>query len=243
MVSIIKQFFKDFDEKKKTAQTTIVDDLDEGSIQSCVGLVCSVLTINNVCYFDGRIETFYPDRPALRIRALRTEVIPTVFNSPVKISVQSGSSISIFHGIVKEQDKGFWIIDLVNLSQYENHRDSFRQVLNGIGIVSKKTDGEPVVGNCKLVDISLTGICFSSDLVFEVGDHVTLSEAYLYQDALLPYTFHCEIRRSFKRPGLKEEEDTEDRTYYGCSFERLSSTQESRLFRDIFFLQKRERNG
>lgn len=203
-----------------------------------VGAICQVMSDENKIYFVGQIQNYSDERNEMRIGLHKGEQTPSVMhNTHIKINIQNREDVIVLYGVVTGQAASFWRVELESMMQREEQRDGFRQVLKCKATIIKhdaeKDDEIPFV--CDLINISLTGIAFRSEQVFEIGEEIWVDEAVLHKNCPTKYSFKCTVRRTFK--------DENDKVCYGCEFERIPSSVENSLCKDLFYLQAQSINN
>lgn len=200
-----------------------------------IGCVCQVMGDDNKVFFIGRIETYISGLKEMKIGVYKGESTPTgvLHNTPVKVNIANHNGIIIIHGVVTGQTEQFWRIDIEDIVKREEKRDSFRQMLDcKADIIEKDEQTEQLIAlPCNVIDISLNGLAFRSDARFEENDKIIIDNLVLNKDAPVIYNFKCVVRRVF--------EDENKNTCYGCEFERVPQFVESKLFKDILYLQSK----
>lgn len=252
--------------EKEENQLEKQQELDEISGEDFVGAVCQISRAENKDSFMGRIESYNEEYNELKISAYRAEFIPVrvEYNSPVKIQIKNGEQLTLIYGDAKKQSKEFWWVTLDHVETYSEQREGFRQPLNGMGTVIRRVDGKQEIITCKLVDISLTGICIACQKDLKIGEKIGVHEIRLYPDSPDVHIFDCEVRRAFIRgkdneiinlgqgdsqisEDMQESSGAEKRKpqekYYGCSFLYISSEEKEQLCKEIFFAQQQQRKG
>lgn len=204
-----------------------------------VGAVCQVMSDENKIYFIGQIDDYSSSSHEMRISVYKGDYTPqgVIHEAPVKMHVQNRKDVVVLFGVVTGQTAGYWRVKIKNMIQCVEQRDSFRQNLDCEAKIIKhdKETGKENTLVCDLMNISLTGIAFRSDEVFEVGERISIDEVVLYENCNTKYSFKCIVKRTFK--------DDNDKVCYGCEFERIPSSVENNLCKDIFYLQSQSING
>lgn len=237
---------------------------EEALGKSYVGSVCKVLSNENKCYFVGKIGEYDAECDNLKVVPYRGDLIShsVQYDTPIKLQVQNKDQIILLYGMAKGQSREYWKVQVVSVENHEDQREGFRQMLDGTGYVYGEWEPDEKKSPCKLVDISLTGILIYSDRKFFVGDNIVITDGILHPTIPTPYTLTCVVCRSFEERVQEEDKAQQDGeeqetgtprkakklqlpggTYYGCMFQRLPSSTEDRLYKDIFQLQQHERKS
>lgn len=189
--------------EKEAKEDEIIEDeqLSEVSAKDFVGTVCQVESTETQDFFMGRIEKYDPDEKELKISGYRMDSIPVRinYNAPVRIQIKSGGLVTLIYAAAKKQSKEFWWVTVESIEQRSEQREGFRQPLNGTSTIIRHVDGKEERISCKLIDISLTGICICCEEDLEIDERIGVQEVRLYPDAPDSYTFECEVRRAFMR--------------------------------------------
>jgi len=121
-------------------------------------------------------------------------------------------------------------VENLSLAKWSDNRANIRVETDAEGTVS--LIGRPAGHEepCRLVNISQGGVCVGMETCHEVGDQFILRvKPYPESETL---SLHCEFLRILeRRHGYFE---------YGCKFIDLKPTDEKRVLRCVFELQKRE---
>lgn len=153
----------------------------------------------------------------------------------VKVCLHSGDSLLILGGRVYLSNPTFWrISNLSNLQDFER-RGLFRvpaRIPAKVRLFNMLTlPGEPEDegADCKLVDISLSGVKFATERFFDDSSRLELVSLMLPEDPE-PYTLACEI--------VRREENNATGYVYRCKFIELTPKLSDRLCKAIFVLQR-----
>lgn len=244
----------------------ILEEQETGelSAKDFVGMVCQVESIDTNDSFTGRIEEYDSEMKELKISGYRMDSIPVRihYNAPVRIQIKSGEQLTLIYAAARKQSQEFWWISVEDIEQRSEQREGFRQPLSGTGIVSRYGGVEGETLSCKLVDISLTGICICCSEDLQIGERIEVQEVRLYPDAPEAYIFACEARRAFIRgkdnkiihlweekpqelaedgASPEPQEQLPQEKYYGCSFYHISLEDKEKLCREIFVVQQQQR--
>ena len=221
--SIKTEYNENFTQEKK--------GLDFSICYNYIDSKCQVMTQENVLFFMGLIEDYIEQDEELKISATRSDILPSgvLYNTPIKINIKSNSHVLVIYGVLKRQTNIFWIIQLNKIVKIQEHRSCFRQTLKCKGTIIYTKNNTKTSLECDLLDISLTGISFKSNICFDINEKLTIDNILLYKDCKTSYKFNCIIKREFK--------DENNNTCYGCMFDEMPKEIEDRLCTDIFQLQ------
>ena len=204
-----------------------------------VGMLLEVLTEDNEVLFRARVADF--DGDSIRIvNDMGGSVPSVVYNSEYKLRGHlSDDRRVVYHGSVCGSNSTMWKMDqLSNWFTWEK-REFFRQnisveaVLTRIKSAADKPDDplrEEDDYNCKLLDVSGGGVLLACDALFAIGDQLRVGNAEILPNAD-PFSFRCSVRRV---------EQARYTNLYGCQFLRMSPSEQDRLVRAIFTLQREE---
>lgn len=204
-------------------------------VQSSIGMRCLVLSKDNQFLFMGRVVHYDAVNTTVRIeeynrRPLPKQIIP---ETEIKAHVKYGSDSNQFlllDGIAVQTTRNSILLAVSCVAEKTEARDYFRQNVQHSAQIAL-VNQEPANHNCTIQDVSATGIALRSEHVYEIGDHLLLSNQKL-RDAGPAHTLECVIVRTHAI--------NEHRRFYGCKFINLRPAQEDLLFQDIFALQAAE---
>lgn len=209
-----------------------------------INSICEVRNMENELLITGRIRKILEvdssaeeGRLAVEIVALERDSLPYApYDLPVKINLfGSDGGRHTVGGHVYIANKVFWRINKVSKLSDLEKRDFFRIRVGAMGkAYSQKhtnPEEEPIPVPIKIIDISLSGILFRTEELFQINDLLYIFDIRLCNDAPEFSTF-CTVRRIETGP--------EDEVLYGCSFEDLSEKEEDSLFSTIFNLHRLE---
>lgn len=204
-----------------------------------VGMLLEVLTVNNEVLFRARVTEF--DGDSIRIENdLGDKVPPVMYNTEFKLRGHlSDDRRVVYHGTVCGSTEYMWKIDqLANWFTWEK-REFFRQNISVAAAVTRvKWDGDKKEDpprkeetfNCKLLDVSGGGVLIACDASYVRGDQLRVGNAEILPDAE-PFSFRCSVRR------VQQARYT---NLFGCQFLSMSPSEQDRLVRAIFTLQREE---
>lgn len=204
-----------------------------------VGMLLEVLTENNEVIFRARVTDF--DGDAIRIENDNGgEVPPVMYNSEYKLRGHlSDDRRVVYHGTVCGSTSTMWKMDqLANWFSWEK-REFFRQNISVEARVTRvKWAGEGKDDpphkedqfKCKLLDVSGGGVMIACDAAYNRGDQLRVGNVELLPGTE-PFSFRCSVRRA---------EQARYTNLYGCQFLNMSPSEQDRLVRAIFTLQREE---
>lgn len=204
-----------------------------------VGMLLEVLNASNEVMFRARVTEF--DGEAIKIENdLGGEVPPVVYNSEFKLRGHlSDDRRVVYHGTVCGSTKTMWKMDqLANWFTWEK-REFFRQNISVEAMITRvkwagDAKDDPVRKEerikCKLLDVSGGGVMIACDAAYNRGDQLRVSNVELLPDTE-PFSFRCSVRRA---------EQARYTNLYGCQFLNMSPSEQDRLVRAIFTLQREE---
>lgn len=210
------------------------------AVKEQLGSLCEVLTNENRLLFVGVIGVYDETSNQVQVDLYKGDATPygVIYNTEIKLrvhSVRGNNHIVLFQGRVIRCASSFWKIELKpGYISCSESREAFRQSVRTSGIlrrVSSNGKAEEQEIPCKLVDISLTGVCFESTETFQNGERLVLSDVMLSVGGSR-YQFNCEVVRS-----QAVSEDPSSPIRYGCRFLKMPIRQEDLLCRDIMALQ------
>lgn len=154
---------------------------------------------------------------------------------PIPVTIRGYSSLEnkavLLEGTIRPGPSGLWEAESLVLVKRSNDRAFFRvdtSIDAGVTPMgSFSSQEEP----CKVLNISVGGVCVGSKLRHNVGDKFILQVRLLPE--LEPSMMFCQVLRILERKA--------DYFEYGCQFLRLSSTDEDRILQIIFDLQRKRR--
>ncbi len=186
-------------------------------------IACDVLDENNKLLFAGRTGRYDPEENIWQIDLRRGSETPrSDYGMRLKLRIRGidRRRNAIFYGKVVRCEKERWYIRPEKMNYFTENREFFRQAVQSEGKVCGP-DGS--ISACSVVNISLTGLCFSGNASYEIGEEVELSDIRILPGGHI-YTFHCRIVR-------REEKK------YGCQFLNITEKEQDRLWQEILLLQ------
>ncbi len=225
-----------------------MDDIIENMYEYFIGATCEVYTTekNEWIYF-GTIQKYDTVSKELDIYTRAEDNLRTaglIYYTPVKLLVHGKklhNQIVVLYGHVLRCAEDYLGIELNNIITHEENRGSFRVKTNVETKVQLVLETNRLGGilslsdmmDCQLFDISLSGIGFSSDQNFRIGDSVIFPNLRL-ETSLHPYELRCTIQRKESRQDITKPH------IYGAVFRNMTENQEDMLCRDIFMIQAKQ---
>lgn len=196
------------------------------------GLRVEVLTMANYLLFVGRLKVL--EAGVLEVRRDTGDPLPqALYNSEVKLrGFQKNSQPFSLKGTVGKSSRDFWQVENLKVLQSRENRSFFRQDTDLDGRVrsSERYRGPgSEESECKVLDISAGGARILSRNVYVEGDRFQLEAELLPGER--PFSMVCRVLRIVPRKGFKYE--------YGCRFEGLSESEQQRLLRAVFTIQRK----
>ena len=203
------------------------------------GMVLEVLSMENEVFFVATVEKIKDSM--IQIEDNSGAVMPKIeYNSMIKLRGLSKSTPLTMSGLIRGTSKDFWRIDSLKLLQTEERRQNFRQntTLEGqvmcvnsvFGVENPNNDQKAGTFNCKVVDLSSTGVRLRTDGYFEKGDMLFLVDVRISQQEPA-LTATSIVRRVIENDGVRE---------YGCEFYGLSDLEHEAIARVVLSIQRRE---
>lgn len=199
------------------------------------GMTVEVLTMGNSPIFVARVEQF--DGSAVTLRDAKEDGLPRVmYNRELKLRYPMGEDTMLVHGKICGSTSEIWKLDRLESKLFKEQRAYFRQDISAC-VLAKcfRRSSRNVVAKegyfCRVLDVSASGLMFSSSEIYEVGGRLTLTGACL-TDQTNPFNFNCIVRRAVRlEHGV---------VGYGCQFEAMPTKEQDRLLRAIFIVQREE---
>ena len=191
---------------------------------------CEVKTIDNELLLLGRVfNIVYEPTLTFDIRSSDGEKLLNMpFGSPVKLALRKNSDFSVMGGLIYATNEKFWRISDITTYQNVERRQFFRVKSHAKSQITKvgNDDGSR---SASLVDISLSGVKFTSDAVFSIDDKIGIFELSLTQNCPA-LSFTCSIvEQILVSPALYS---------YRCKIEDISNSSSDLLCKAIFELQR-----
>lgn len=204
------------------------------SIQNYLGASCEVLTLDNQLLFAGFIHRYDDGEDEITVAIRNGNETPQgiIYHTPVKLHVQTNitmNKVLLLYGLVSRCAANFWRIALKHTFSCAERRSSFRQPVSAEAVIYRSTDMDTsTTATCNMIDISLTGLCFTSQEEYSQGEQIVVSSLQLSHGGPV-HSFACTVQRIQPLEGK--------RIRYGCRFNNITERQEDLLFHDMFSLQ------
>ncbi len=165
-----------------------------------------------------------------------------ICNTNVKLKgILPGGNNIILYGIVCGSAPDFWKINQLDTFSFEDIRDYYRQqsedahgIVMQIDIETYDPDEDPAPApkyDCNILNISGGGVLMRCPTRYLQDSYVEISRLEL-RNTSRPYTFKAKIVRAI---------EGHNSYTYGCEFVDVDKKEHDRLIRDIFAMQKHER--
>ena len=212
----------------------VMEEYAEKNLLDWTGSLCELRTHDNQLLLAGVIRGGDGEHGEIRVVSQRGKTVPqgVVFHTEVKAQVHAaGGRVVMLYGRITGSGKRFFRVEVQNIITCLERREAFRQPTHAEAAVRRVQDGqlEKSGAPCRLVDISVTGVCFQSREQYAVGEELLLENIQFLEQGKR-HDFFCRVVRC-------EQIEGEPLRRYGCGFLRLRSWQEERLFHDILALQ------
>lgn len=204
------------------------------SMRNYLGASCEVLKLDNRLLFAGSVHKYDDEEDELTVSIRKGNETPQgiIHQTPVKLHVHTNvtmDNVLLLYGMVSRCASDFWKIALKHSFSCAERRSSFRQpILTEVAVYRNTNADSSTVTLCKTIDVSLTGLCFSSPESYVQGEQLFISSLQLRRDGPR-YSFACTVQRIQPLESGK--------ICYGCSFNDITERQEDMLFHDMFSLQ------
>lgn len=209
----------------------------ETTIKQNIGALCEVHRLDNHLMFASTVQAYDDENKDLTIVIRKGSETPQgiVYRTPVKLRVHTDrqlQSVLLLYGLVVRCSVDFWKITLMHSFSCLERRGNFRQTVFAEAVVTRGTDEQ---GNssspCRMIDVSLSGLCFRSRETYFPGEQLVVSALQLRQDGPI-YTFGCTVERIQPLDNARSGE-----MRYGCRYNNITEAEQDQLFHDLFSLQ------
>ena len=199
-------------------------------------------------YTGMRVEVTTPEGDLLfvaKLKNLREDTAELEQYSETEISLQETESIRVkirgYHdrekkaiyleGVISPLPFHYWKVEELEVSRIATDRGFFRLGINveatattfgGVGAGEKP---------CRLLNISVGGVCIASENLYQEGDKFLL-KVKLLEDREMS-AMYCQVLRVIDKGEAKYE--------YGCRFLELNDSDEEKITQNIFAIQRRQR--
>ncbi len=198
-----------------------------------VGASCEIRTMANDLLQRCKIKQvrWEKDTPTLvLVHATGGDLSVLRLGTPIKLSLRAPSlPAAVIGGQVFIANRDFWhVMHLEEFASFERRR-FFRINCSGEGTAVKLSDGvdaKPM--SVSLVDISLSGIRFATEEVFEMEERLFL--AFQLGNDPFPYELDVIVKKII--------EGTNRGNHYGCDYLEMKESDSDRLCKVIFDLER-----
>ncbi|MBD5169213.1 MAG: PilZ domain-containing protein [Oscillibacter sp.] len=220
-----------FDLFKKKKNVAVQEEKPDLSIYT--GMRVEVTTLEGDLLFVAKLKN------------LREDTAELEQYSETEISIQETESIRVkirgYHdrekkaiyleGTISPLPFHYWKVEELEVSRIANDRGFFRLGINveatattfgGVGAGEKP---------CRLLNISVGGVCIASENLYQEGDKFLL-KVKLLEDREMS-AMYCQVLRVIDKGEAKYE--------YGCRFLELNDSDEEKITQNIFAIQRRQR--
>ena len=158
-------------------------------------------------------------------------------DDPIPVSIRGFSSVAntavVLEGTIRPSSSGMWQVEHLALIKAGDDRAFYRMPTMLNATITPVSGRRVSAENCKLVNISVGGACIYSQVRHNVGDKFIMRVRLMPE--LEPSLLMCQILHIVERKHSYLE--------YGCRFLELKESDEERIFRIIFDMQRRARNN
>ena len=188
---------------------------------------------------DGRI---FLAAKLTSLRGDRAQLLPltegnllTRTEEPIPVMIRGFSSREnkavLMEASVRLSPNKAWQVEHITLVKRGNDRAFFRMDTNVTATITPMIRFGGAGERCKLVNVSVGGVCLGCQARHNIGDKFRLEARLLPVQA--PLDLGCQILRILERK--------HDYFEYGCRFLDLSEADENRILQIIFGLQRKKR--
>lgn len=214
----------------KNIETETVDTVERPKIYS--GMRLEVTTLSDRMLFIAKLQGLRGGRAEL-YQYSETTLSKDI--EPLRVKIRGYNDYEkkavYMEGTITPQDQNIWHVEDLTVKDVVNDRAFFR-LATDIDATLTMFDG-PAAGEhpCRLLNISIGGVCISSGYQYDVDDSFLL-RVRLLEDR--PYSaLYCRVLRVI-------EKDT-SRFEYGCKFVQLSEADQDQIAENIFAAQCKKR--
>lgn len=162
------------------------------------------------------------------------ETAPSWKLEPIRVKIrgysEEDSKAICMEGTVTPSIEKLWQVEDLKLISKSNDRAFFRPRTNMNAIVTLVNNNSFEEDHCKLLNLSVGGVCISSKCEYRKGDTLLLKVQLPSEKELS--LFFCRIQRVTERTPAKYE--------YGCQFMDMSTPEQEKIARVIFDLQRKK---
>lgn len=226
------QLFKRFGKSGRAHETeedqrkTLAEDLELYS-----GMRVEVSSEDKQVFLVASLVDLWGDQA--RLKPLNENGLLT--EEPVPVSIRGYSSLDrkavLIEGTIRPGASGLLEAENLVLIKRSNDRAFFRVGTNIEAYITPMGSFSAEEETCKVLNISVGGVCLGSKGQHNVGDKFIMRVKLLKE--LEPSLMFCQVLRILERK--------EDYFEYGCQFLRLTASDEERILQIIFDLQRKQR--
>lgn len=193
-----------------------------------------------VTSFDGQLlfvaKLMYPRGTTAELHQYFDSALPED-TEPVRVRIRGfhpASKKAVYmEGVISPLPKHIWKVEELVVTRVGNDRAFFRLDTNLDARITKFSGRNAGEQPCKLLNISVGGVCIAAEQQYWEGDKLLLN-VQLSEDRDNSIMF-CKVLR------VIEKEDGP--TQYGCQFLELTEADEGKITQNIFDIQRKMRNG
>lgn len=226
-----------FDMFKKTAPEAPEEKEKKGNstleLEIFSGMRVSVENAENQILFLGELRNLQKDTVEVH-----------QFSEPVNFQAEEPFPVKLrgyndharkavfMEGTLTPREKHIWLMEDLKVVKIENERAFFR-LSTDIEATATTYSGLDIGEKaCRVLNISVGGVCISSDYQYHKGDRFLLKLKLL--EELPPSVIYCEVLR------IIEKDRNKDGYEYGCRFLELTEADQEQIVKNIFVAQRKK---
>ncbi len=209
----------------------------DNTITSYIGAICEVKTTNNELLLFGTVKNvLVKDQVALEVVSKDGDPLQFIeYGLRVKVVLRKGGNFLVLGGTIYVSNKEF--IRITNIEIFQNfERRKFFRVKTSANVNIQQADnvsifesnGSSQMFNVNLLDISLSGLRFSSDLLLDIDEKLDIIDLHLTPDSP-SFTFSSNVIDRFR---------VNDEFIYRCKITEISESDTDILCKSIFKLER-----
>lgn len=192
-----------------------------------------------VTAFDGQLlfvaKLMYPMGNTAELHQYFDSALPED-TEPVKVRIRGfhppTKKAVYMEGVIAPLPNHIWKVTELTVTRVGNDRAFFRLDTNIDAHITKFTGRNAGEHPCKLLNISVGGVCISAEQQFWEGDRLMLN-VQLSEDRDNSIMY-CQVLRVIEKEG--------ESTQYGCQFLELTEADAGKITQNIFDIQRKMRN-